>query len=263
MNLPAVLEAEGLRVEHGGRATLDIPSLEVENGEVLAILGPNGAGKSTLLRCLALLEHPTAGVVRFHGERLDWGSSVAYRRRTSMLFQEPLLLDTTVAANVATPLRLRGVGGTEARQRVDTWLQKLGILQLAKHQARSLSGGEARRVSLARALVAGPELLLLDEPFSALDAPTRASFVRELASLLSEQQTTTIFVTHDAVEAEALADRMAVLLDGRIQQIGPVAEMLGHPASREVGSFLSSGRLPTWSGPDTLNASVAFVDHKL
>jgi len=245
-----VLAAEGLRVEHGRRATLDVSTLAVEAGEVLALLGPNGAGKSTLLRCLALLERPTAGVVRFHGEPLDWRSAVAYRRRTTMLFQEPLLLDTTVFENVATPLRLRGVRGPEARRRVDGWLERLGISGLARRQARSLSGGEARRVSLARALVGDPELLFLDEPFSALDAPTRVSFIGELAGLLAEQPTTTVFVTHDVGEAEALADRIAVLLGGRIQQIGPIEAVLERPADPEVESFIRSGRLPRRSAPD-------------
>ncbi|MBI3978810.1 MAG: ATP-binding cassette domain-containing protein [Chloroflexi bacterium] len=239
-----LLAVAGLRVDRAGRTILDVPSLAVAEGEVLAVLGPNGAGKSTLLRCLALLERPTAGAVGFRGRALSWREAVDYRRRTAMLFQEPLLLDTTVFENVATGLRLRGIPGREIDRRVAAWLDRLGIAGLARRSARTLSGGEARRVSLARALVVEPEVLFLDEPFSALDAPTRAAFAHDLVGLLDEQRTTTVLVTHDQAEARALADRVAVLLDGRVAALGSTADVFERPADPRVLAFLRSEELP-------------------
>jgi tungstate transport system ATP-binding protein len=239
------LQAESLRVVRDGRVDLDVPTLDVGEGEVLAVLGPNGSGKTTLLRCLALLERPTSGVIRFRGDALLWRDPVPYRRRTAMLFQEPLLFDTSVYANVAAGLRMRGVRGDLLERRVQTWLERLGITHLARRPARTLSGGEARRVSLARALAVDPEVLFLDEPFSSLDGPTRAAFIRDLATTLQDRRVTTVLVTHDAAEARALADRVAVLVDGCIAQIGPVSEMMATPTEPRTEAFLSSHLLPT------------------
>ncbi|CAA9295061.1 MAG: hypothetical protein AVDCRST_MAG77-5111 [uncultured Chloroflexi bacterium] len=240
----AILAAEGLRVKHGQRVTLDVARLEVAEGELLALLGPNGAGKSTLLRCLALLERPEAGVVTFHGRPLAWRDALAYRRRTATLLQEPALLDTSVFENVAVGLKLRGVARAEIAPRVAAWLDRLGIGGLARRAARTLSGGEARRVSLARALVLEPEVLFLDEPCVGLDAPTRSSFIGQLAAILDEQRLTAVLVTHDQAEARALADRVAVLLDGRIREMGPVAAVLDAPEDSAVAAFLRPERLP-------------------
>jgi tungstate transport system ATP-binding protein len=239
-----VLAAQGLVVRRGGRVTLEVGTLEVAEGDLLAVLGPNGAGKSTLLRCLALLERPTEGVVRFRGEVVRWRDAVAYRRRTAMLLQEPVLLDTTVYENVALGLRLRGVARRAVRPRVMGWLERLGIAQLAGRAARTLSGGEARRVSLARALVLDPEVVFLDEPCAGLDAPTRVSFITQLAAVLDERRTTAVLVTHDQAEARALAHRVVVLLDGRVEQIGAVDEVLGGGAGPRVAAFLRTGELP-------------------
>ncbi|MBI2321902.1 MAG: ATP-binding cassette domain-containing protein [Chloroflexi bacterium] len=238
------LEVADLRVERAGRAILAVPRLAVEAGEVLAVLGPNGAGKSTLLRCLALLERPTAGAIRFLGRELSWRDAVTYRRRTATLFQEPLLLDTTVEQNVATGLRLRGVVGKEITRRVGVWLERLGITLLARRAAHTLSSGEARRVSLARALVLDPEVLFLDEPFAALDVPARAAFARELAALLDAQRTTTVLVTHDRAEVQALADRVAVLLAGEIVELGAVERVFAEPRDPRAAAFLRAAELP-------------------
>lgn len=239
-----LLEALDLRVQRGVQLLLDVPRLAVTAGEVLAVLGPNGAGKSTLLRCLAFLEQPAAGLIRFEGQTLAAKDALAYRRRTAVLFQEPLLFDTTVFENVATGLRLRGVHRQEVRKRVMRWLERLGIAPLAQRSARTLSSGEARRVSLARALAPEPELLFLDEPFTALDTPTRAAFICDLAELLNARQMTTIFVTHDQAEARALADRVAILLAGKIAQLDTPDSVFDRPAEGSVAAFLHSEQLP-------------------
>ncbi|HEU5315553.1 MAG TPA: ATP-binding cassette domain-containing protein [Chloroflexota bacterium] len=244
VNAPPSLEARDLCVRHGRRVALDVPELAVRPGEVLALLGPNGAGKSTLLRCLALLQRPTTGAVLFRGAALSWSDAVAYRRRTATLLQDPVLFDTTVYENVAAGLRLRGVPRAAERRRVGEWLDRLGIAHLCDRLARTLSGGEARRVSLARAMVLEPEALFLDEPCAGLDAPTRAGFVRQLVDLLDQRRVTTVFVTHDQAEARALADRVAVLVEGAIAQVGPAAGVLDGPAQPCVAAFLHAGQLP-------------------
>lgn len=240
----AILTAAGLRVDQGRRTVLDVPRLDLIDGEVLGVIGPNGAGKSTLLRCLTLLDRPAAGEIRLRGEAVRWRDVVAFRRRTALLFQESLLLDTTAAGNVATGLRLRGVRRAEIDRRVGAWLDRLGIAHLARRSARTLSGGEARRVSLARALVLDPEILFLDEPFSALDAPTRAAFAGDLADLIAERSITTVLVTHDRAEAGALTNRLAVLIDGRIARIGATERVLRDPGDPRVAAFLAAAELP-------------------
>jgi NitT/TauT family transport system ATP-binding protein len=175
------------------------------------VLGPNGAGKSTLLHVMALLLVPDRGEIRFEGEMVDARRDpVPVRRRMAVVFQEPLLFDTTVFANVATGLRLRGVDRAAERARVEVWLGRLGIEHLAGRAARTLSAGEARRASLARALVLEPELLLLDEPFASIDAQTREVMQVELLRICAERDVTALFVTHDITEAAFLGDRVCV-----------------------------------------------------
>lgn len=239
MNGP-VLEGRELRVSYGGRPILDVPSVDVREGEVLAIIGPNGAGKSTLLRVLGLLEAPQAGTVLYRGRpvRPAGREGLAVRRRFASVFQEPLLCDTTVRANAALGLALRGRRGKEAAPQVQTWLARLGIVHLADRLARTLSGGEAQRTSLARAFAVRPEVLLLDEPFSALDPPTRAELLTLLQSLLRDEGCTTLFVTHDRDEALRLGDRIAVVAEGGIAQVGTPGEVFGRPASEAVARFV-------------------------
>ncbi len=203
-NGPA-LQATGLVVRLGGRTVLEVPSLAVERGEVLAIIGPNGSGKSTLLQALALLAPLTSGKLCFEGESVHRGSDlVALRRRMAVVFQEPLLLNMSLRENVTLGLRLRGLPQSQVACRADFWLQRFGIDSLATRHARALSGGEAQRASLARAFALEPEVLFLDEPFAALDAPTRAELIESLVAVLRETGVTTVFVTHDRNEALAL-----------------------------------------------------------
>jgi tungstate transport system ATP-binding protein len=227
-----------VRVERGGRVVLDVPALEVREREVLAIIGPNGAGKSTLLRVLGLLERPAAGVVSFGGTPAERAPALARRRRMASVFQEPLLADTTVFDNVALGLRFRGASRAAAGPRVAAWLARFGIAELRDRRARTLSGGEAQRVALARALVLEPELLLLDEPFAALDQPTRERLIEDIGGILREDRTTTVLVTHDRAEALALADRVGVLMGGRLLQVGETASVFRAPVSEEVARFV-------------------------
>ncbi|HEY7041737.1 MAG TPA: ABC transporter ATP-binding protein [Methylomirabilota bacterium] len=235
---PPVVALHGIRVVHGERTVLDVPDLAVDVGQVLGVIGPNGAGKSTLLRVMGLLETATAGSVRFQGERVSPPDGLAIRRRMAHVFQEPLLTDATVRDNVALGLRFRGVDGSRGAPRVAEWLEQLGIAHLADRQARTLSGGEAQRTALARALVLEPELLLLDEPFSALDQPTREALIEDLGRILRRRRATAVLVTHDRGEARALGDRVAVLLGGRLLQVDQAGQVFRAPISEEVARFV-------------------------
>jgi tungstate transport system ATP-binding protein len=235
-----ILEGRDLRMHYGGASVLDVPAVAVDPGEIFALIGPNGAGKSTLLRILGLLERPASGVVLFRGRPVPWGRRdlLATRRRFACVFQEPLLCDTTVEVNVALGLRLRRRPGEEVAAQARTWLARLGIAHLAPRQARTLSGGEAQRTSLARAFAIRPDVLLLDEPFAALDPPTRDELLGQLQALLRQEGCTTIFVTHDREEALRLGDRIAVVVGGRACQVGTPVEVFGRPVSEEVARFV-------------------------
>ena len=233
-----LLELHGLRVERTGQPVLAVDHLAVHRGEIMMVVGPNGAGKSTLLRVMGLLEPASAGQIISQGTTIAPRDELAYRRRLAAVFQDPLLLNGSVADNVGMGLRLRGTPRREVSQRVARWLERLAIAHLARRSVRTLSGGEAQRVSLARALAVSPELLLFDEPFAALDTPTRASLTGEIRGLLAETETTTVWVTHERDEALTLGDRMVVLLDGRMGQVGHPTEVFGRPASAEVAAFL-------------------------
>jgi molybdopterin-binding protein len=235
----AILEAHGVRVRYGPRTVLEVDQLVVRRGETLALIGPNGAGKSTLLRILGLLERPAGGEVRLDGQPVEWGQDLLpARRRFASVFQEPLLVDASVERNVGLGLALRGVRRDQARERTTRWMARLGITHLAGRQARTLSGGEAQRTSLARAFAIGPDVLLLDEPFSALDPPTREDLLRDLLRILRETTVTTVFVTHDRNEALRLGDRVGVMLEGRLAQLGTPEVVFGRPASPEVARFV-------------------------
>ncbi len=230
-----ILELEGLRVERGGRTVLTVPRLTVAAGERLVLLGPNGAGKSTLLLALAGLLPWAAGRLRWAGRPIS-PLDPSYRRNLALLLQTPLFLDLSVLENVALPLRLRGVD--RPRRTALAWLERLGVAHLARRPAARLSGGEAQRVHLARALALRPRLLLLDEPFSGLDRPTRDRLLVDLAALLREEGVTSLWVTHDREEALALGDRVGILLGGRLRQLGPPGEVFRSPADPEVAAFV-------------------------
>ena len=224
--------------------TLDLDlELEVADGELLAVLGPNGAGKTTLLRALAGLLPLQRGRVVLDGtvyEDVERGLRLAPERRAcGVVFQDYLLFPHLSALeNVAFGLRSRGVGRREARSRAAGWLERVGLGELVGARPAELSGGQAQRVALARALVTDPRLLLLDEPLSALDASLRPEVRRELVRHLAQFGGTRLVVTHDPLEAAALATRLLVVEQGRLVQSGTAAEVTAHPRSRYVADLV-------------------------
>jgi tungstate transport system ATP-binding protein len=233
-----LFELRQVVVKRSGGVTLTIDDLQVQRGEILAVIGPNGSGKSTLLLVLNHLLQPESGKILYCSRPLAAEDELAYRRKMALVLQDPLLFDATVFDNVAMGLRFRGLPRNEIKQRVEDWLSRLGVSHLAGRRARKLSGGEAQRINLARALVLQPEVLLLDEPFSALDTPTRAQLLEDFHTLLTVLSLTTVFITHSLDEALYLGDRVAVLLGGRLRQCGPPEEVFSAPADREVAAFV-------------------------
>ena len=232
-----MLEITDLTVRFGATTAVDDVSLTVEEGQVLAILGPSGCGKSTLLRATAGLEHLDGGSVRWRGR--DLAGVPTHERGFALMFQDgQLFAHASVADNVAYPLRLRGVGRSARRSRVDELLALVGLPGYADRRPATLSGGEQQRVALARSLAADPELLLLDEPLSALDRSLRERLGGDLREILVETGTTAVMVTHDHDEAFTVADRLAVMLAGRVVQEGPTDEVWRKPVSAEVASFI-------------------------
>lgn len=240
MNQPSkVIEAENLKVIRGQVEILNIPSFYLADQEILSLIGPNGSGKSSLLLTLNGLLKPVTGRILFRGREIGPNQEVLdYRRRIAMVFQEPLLFDTTVFNNVASGLKFRGMPREEIRTRVKECLERFSIGHLAERSARKLSGGEAQRTSLARALATGPEVLFLDEPFAALDPPTRQSIIHDMEKIIRETRTAVVLVTHDESEALRLSDQIMVISGGRIVQSGPPAEVMNHPVNRFVAEFV-------------------------
>jgi molybdate transport system ATP-binding protein len=229
-----------------GALDLDV-AVDVADGEVLAVLGPNGAGKSTLLRVLAGLLPPDGGDVVLDGqETWDGDRHVpAHRRALGMVFQDHLLFPhLSVVDNVAFGLRSRGVRKAESRVAARAWLDRVGLDGLGDRRPGQLSGGQAQRAALARALVGEPRVLLLDEPLSALDARTRLTVRAELRRHLAEFAGSTVLVTHDPVDAMALADRVVVVEDGRVVQEGTPTEVSRHPRTDYVARLVGLSLLP-------------------
>ncbi len=212
-------------------------SFSVAEGELICLLGPSGCGKSTLLRIIAGLADADAGVVEIAGQ--DVTAMPANRRPTAMVFQSHALWNhMTVERNVSFGLRVRGLPRDEIARRVAAALELVGLSRFARRRPAELSGGQAQRVALARCLVVEPKLLLMDEPFSALDAHLRANLREELKALQRRLKLTVIFVTHDQEEAMELADRIVVMDSGRIEQIGPPDELYLEPRSLTVARFI-------------------------
>ena len=234
----SIISMREVVVQRNGQTALQINALDIQPGETLTVVGPNGAGKSTLLLALARLLRPAHGDIIYDGKSLSQWDELEYRRKISFVFQAPLLMDMTVEQNVALGLKFRGTPKDEQHERAAKWMKQLGVDSLAKRRASQLSGGEAQRVSLARAFVLDPELLLLDEPFSALDPPTRAKLIEDLSTLLKEDQRTAVFVTHNLDEAAKLSHRLAVIVGGMLRQVGPVWQIKAKPADEAVAAFL-------------------------
>jgi len=236
-----VIEATGLKQRFGDRTVLDVESLAVAPREVLGVLGPSGSGKSVLLRALNLLEPPSQGTIRFNGEEIQGlagRSRVEVSRRMAMVFQDPLLFRGVVRDNVAYGLKVRRVPADERERRVREALAVVGLTDRAGSNVATLSGGEAQRVAVARALVIEPEVLLFDEPFANLDAPARRSLQDETKSILDERRMTAVFVTHDQEEAARMADHIMVMHDGRIAQEGTARDLFYKPENKFVARFM-------------------------
>jgi tungstate transport system ATP-binding protein len=233
-----MIQIRDLLIQRNGNNALRVDSLDIQRGETLTVVGPNGAGKSTLLLALAHLIMPVSGEILYNGRSLKQWDELEYRRRISFVFQSPLLMDMTVEQNVALGLKFRGTPKEETRARVERWIKQLGVESLSKRRAGQLSGGEAQRVSLARAFVLEPELLLLDEPFSALDPPTRSRLLEDLVTLLKENHRTAVFVTHNLNEATKLSHRIAVIVGGMLRQVGTAKQIKTKPADETVAAFL-------------------------
>jgi ABC-type nitrate/sulfonate/bicarbonate transport system ATPase subunit len=226
-----VLRARGVAVARAGVEVVRDVDLALVTGEVVVLIGPNGAGKSTLLAALGGLLPASRGVVERRG-------------RVATALQAPALARRTARANVEAALGWWGVPRRDRRERALAALRAMGARALADRPARALSGGEARRVHLARALALQADALLLDEPFAGLDAPTRAELLYDAASALRDARRATLVVVHDRAEAWALADRVLVMLDGRVAADGPPAAVFGTPPNPEVAAFVGfTGRL--------------------
>lgn len=228
--MSTLLKLENVQYNVQNRTILSVPFLSIKQGEILGIMGPNGAGKSTLLKLLSLLDSPSEGSLYFKDSKISAHNiPVEMRRKFAIALQQSLLLNTTVFQNVALGLKLRKLPKKEIKDNVEYWLEKFNIPHLAKKHAFHLSGGEAQRVNLARAMILNPEVLFLDEPFSALDFPTKIELLKELKEILKTTKTTTVFVSHDLLEIKYLTDRLAILMNGEIRQLGQTTEVINYP----------------------------------
>jgi tungstate transport system ATP-binding protein len=232
-----MIQIENLLIQRNGRDVLRVDALHIQRGETLAVVGPNGAGKSTLLLALAHLLKPAKGEIKFNDKNLKEWNELEYRRKIAFVFQDPLLMDMTVEQNIALGLKFRGADKIHIERQVGKWSKSMGVEALRARRANQLSGGEAQRVSLARAFVLEPELLLMDEPFSAVDPQTRAQLLNDLSSVLAQEHRTTIFVTHNLKEAAQMGDRVAVVMNGALKQIGAPNEVKERPVDDAVKLF--------------------------
>ncbi|MBP2640476.1 MAG: Polyamine-transporting ATPase [Firmicutes bacterium] len=232
----AVIDMAGVKVYREEKLVLDVPALQIASGELISVIGPNGAGKSTLLQTINLLLPYREGRLRLFGEN-GQENLLALRRRCAMVFQEPLFLNGTVFANVALPLRLRNLPGAVITERIMTVLDMFHCSHLVNRQALRLSGGEAKRVCLARAVVCEPELLLLDEPFAALDPATRKNLLVELRQAAEARAMTVVFVSHNLNDVLQFTERVIVMEKGTIVQEGHPGKVIRRPASRAIAEL--------------------------
>jgi len=233
-----IYQLRDLAKEYNSRRVLSVERLDIRQGEIFALVGPSGAGKSTLLRLLNFLEPPTGGSIRFLGAEFSASRPVPLqlRRRVTTVFQRPTLLNRSVWANVRYGLQLRG--RRNAARQVEMALEHVGLTDLARQHARTLSGGEAQRVALARAMVLQPDVLLLDEPTANLD-PYNVGLIEDIVrSLNRERGTSLVLVTHNVFQARRLAHRVALLLEGRIVEVADVESFFQSPRDPRTAAFV-------------------------
>jgi tungstate transport system ATP-binding protein len=238
--LSSIIEVAGLTHRYGEREILQGLSLSIDRGEVFALIGPTGAGKTTLLRIVGLLDVPGAGEIYFDGKCIPRSGKqrLEIRRRMSFIHQKPQVFNLSVYDNVACGLRWRGETKSSTAEKVDRILETVGLEGYKNRNARTLSGGEAQRVALARSLVLEPEVLLLDEPTANLD-PISTTKIEQLISYVARQRNTTmIMATHDMSQGQQLADRIGVLLNGQLAQTGKVNDIFHAPQNDEVARFV-------------------------
>jgi len=251
----ASVTLSGLRKEYGDLTAVDGLDLDVDDGELLCLLGPSGCGKSTTLRMLGGLETPTDGDVHIGGEPVT--DQPPYERNTSMVFQSwALFPHKTVLENVAFGLKMDGVGSDEREERAREMLDVVEMSGFADHDPTDLSGGQKQRVALARSLAIEPDVLLLDEPLSNLDKRLREQMQLELRNIHDEVETTFVHVTHDQNEAFTLADSIAIMNDGQIEQIGAPREVYDDPVSLFIEEFLGDTNLVEATVTETTEAGV-------
>lgn len=236
------LEVVGLTRRYGEVMALDNVRFAVAEEEILAVLGPSGSGKSTLLRLIAGLEAPDAGRILLDGQ--DLAGVPPHRRRIGLMFQEfALFPHLNVFENIAFGLRMQKRPEAEIRERVQALLEQVGLPGFERREIQTLSGGEKQRVALARSLAPRPRVLLLDEPLGSLDRVLREQLVVEIRALLKSERVTALYVTHDHSEAMAVADRVLLLRQGQVEQIGPPQALYRDPATPFVARFLDLGTL--------------------
>lgn len=234
-----LIKIKKLRCSRDKRVVVEIDEFEINKDQVLAVIGPNGAGKSSFLHILTRLLRIDQGDVLWDDRSIFAMPALEYRRKLALVMQEPLLLDRSVRDNIAIGLNFRGEEKTEIDRKITIWAEKFRISNLLDRPAKKISGGEAQRVSLARAFVLEPELLLLDEPFSALDPQTRKEIVKDLKVVLTQTKTTTVFVTHDLNDVAILADQVVLVWDGSILQSGTFKYVSENPVNAAARNYLT------------------------
>ncbi len=235
----AGIRLEGLKKTFGAFAAVERLDLDIRDGEFLVLLGPSGCGKTTTLNMIAGLEAPTAGRILFAGQ--DVTADPPHSRNIAMVFQSALLYPhLTARGNIEASLRHAGLSAEERRQRIDEAASMLDIGELLDKLPSQMSGGQRQRVATAKAIVRHPTAFLLDEPLSALDAALRQTLRAELVNLQKRLGTTTVFVTHDQIEAMTMGDRIVVMNGGRIEQVGTPAEIYARPQTLFVAGFVGS-----------------------
>ena len=254
-----LLEIRGVSHSFGDVMALDDVSIDIGDNEFFALLGPSGSGKTTLLRSIAGFERPTAGSILLDGN--DLLAMPPHRRPVNLMFQSYALFPhLSVERNVAYGLQAEGLKGREVRQRVAQVLETVGLAAFARRRPSTLSGGQRQRVALARAIVKRPRLLLLDEPLSALDQKVRSEMQLELKRMQHEVNMTFVVVTHDQEEAMSMADRIAVLDRGKVEQLGTPLDLYSRPATRFVADFLGRANMLDGTSKD-VGVDVPGVGH--
>jgi len=238
---PFVYQLENISKSYAGKQVLSIDKLVIERGKIYGIIGPSGAGKSTLLRLLNLLEPPSSGNLLFNGVPVTNKSGkqvLELRRKMTMVFQRPVLFDTSVYNNVKYGLKARGYARKDITELVHKALDEVGLTEFVDRNARSLSGGEAQRIALARAMVLKPEVILLDEPTSNLDPANVAMIEKITGGLHKKQGTTVIMVTHNIFQAQRMSEEILLFFKGKLIERGTADQIFNHPRDERTDAFI-------------------------